>query len=104
MPQQHGASISGIAGDDLTRAELSRDPRGQPASHRAPRIIELAWGIAAHPHVAICGKGVCFDTGGSGRHTAVGMPQMKKDMGGAAHQLALAGLVMARQLPLRITC
>ena len=70
---------------------------------RAPRIIELAWGDAAHPHVAICGKGVCFDTGGLDIKAATGMRNMKKDMGGAAHALALAGLVMARKLPLRIT-
>jgi leucyl aminopeptidase len=29
------------------------------------------------------------------------MRNMKKDMGGAAHALALAGLVMARGLPVR---
>ena len=31
------------------------------------------------------------------------MRNMKKDMGGAAHAIALAELVMARKLPLRIT-
>src|SRR3546814_4729601 len=31
------------------------------------------------------------------------MRNMKKDMGGAAHSLALAELVMARELPLRLT-
>src|SRR3546814_11909624 len=31
------------------------------------------------------------------------MRNMKKDMGGAAHALALAELVMARELPLRLT-
>jgi leucyl aminopeptidase len=56
-----------------------------------------------HPHVAIVGKGVCFDTGGLDLKTADGMRNMKKDMGGAAHAIALAELVMARKLPLRIT-
>ncbi len=53
--------------------------------------------------MAIVGKGVCFDTGGLDIKPADGMRNMKKDMGGAAHAIALAELVMARRLPLRIT-
>ncbi len=52
----------------------------------------------------LVGKGVCFDTGGLDIKPADGMRNMKKDMGGAAHALALAGLVMARGLPVRLTC
>ena len=99
----HGASIAVVAGDELLAQNYPAIHAVGRASHRAPRIIELAWGDAAHPHVAICGKGVCFDTGGLDIKTAVGMRNMKKDMGGAAHALALAGLAMARKLPLRIT-
>ncbi|MRT52158.1 leucyl aminopeptidase family protein, partial [Xylella fastidiosa subsp. multiplex] len=44
-----------------------------------------------------------FDTGGLDLKPADGMPHMKKDMGGAAHALALAGLVMEQQLPVRLT-
>ncbi|RBC48469.1 leucyl aminopeptidase family protein, partial [Xanthomonas oryzae pv. oryzae] len=73
------------------------------ASHRAPRLIELQWGDTAHPHLVLVGKGVCFDTGGLDLKPADGMRNMKKDMGGAAHALALAGLVMAQQLPVRLT-
>ena len=99
----HGASITVIAGDDLLTQNYPAIHAVGRASHRAPRIIELSWGDASHPHVAICGKGVCFDTGGLDLKTAVGMRNMKKDMGGAAHALALAELVMARKLPLRLT-
>ena len=99
----HGASISVIAGNDLLAQNYPAIHAVGRASHRAPRLIELSWGEPSHPHVAICGKGVCFDTGGLDLKTAVGMRNMKKDMGGAAHALALAGLVMARKLPLRIT-
>ncbi len=70
------------------------------ASHRAPRLIELQWGNAAHPRVALVGKGVCFDTGGLDIKAADGMRNMKKDMGGAAHALALAELVMRMKLPI----
>jgi leucyl aminopeptidase len=99
----HGARIAVIAGDDLLAQNYPAIHAVGRASHRAPRIIELAWGDAAHPHVAICGKGVCFDTGGLNIKASAGMRNMKKDMGGAAHALALAELVMARRLPLRIT-
>ena len=73
------------------------------ASHRAPRFIELHWGDDAAPHVALVGKGVCFDTGGLNLKASAGMRNMKKDMGGAAHAIALAELIMARKLPVRLS-
>ena len=99
----HGAALTVTTGDDLLAQNYPAIHAVGRASHRPPRIIELSWGDASHPHVAICGKGVCFDTGGLDLKTAVGMRNMKKDMGGAAHALALAELVMARKLPLGLT-
>ncbi|HEX8365174.1 MAG TPA: leucyl aminopeptidase family protein [Allosphingosinicella sp.] len=72
------------------------------APDRAPRMIELRWGDRRHPKLAIIGKGVCFDSGGLDIKSADGMRLMKKDMGGAAHALALARLVIARKLPVRL--
>ncbi len=69
---------------------------------RAPRLIALEWGDQRHPRVAIVGKGVCFDSGGLDLKPASGMRLMKKDMGGAAHALALAALVMRARLPVRL--
>jgi len=69
---------------------------------RAPRLIELEWGRPDHPRVAIIGKGVCFDSGGLDIKPASGMRLMKKDMGGAAHALGLAQLIMAANLPVRL--
>jgi leucyl aminopeptidase len=66
-------------------------------------LIEVSWGEATHPHVAIVGKGVCFDTGGLDIKGSEFMRWMKKDMGGAAHAIALAEWIMAERLPLRIT-
>ncbi len=68
----------------------------------APRLIELEWGDPANPRLAIVGKGVCFDSGGLDIKPSSGMRLMKKDMGGAAHALALAQLVMAARLPVRL--
>jgi leucyl aminopeptidase len=72
------------------------------AADRAPRLIELEWGRPGDPRVAIVGKGVCFDTGGLDLKPASGMRIMKKDMGGAAHALALAKLVIAEKVPVRL--
>jgi leucyl aminopeptidase len=69
---------------------------------RAPRLIELEWGKEDDPRVAIVGKGVCFDTGGLDLKTGSGMRIMKKDMGGAAHALALARLIITARLPVRL--
>jgi leucyl aminopeptidase len=102
IAQRHGAQIEVIGGEDLDRNFSAIHAVGR-ASHRAPRLIALRWGDASHPHIAIVGKGVCFDTGGLDIKPADGMRNMKKDMGGAAHAIALAELVMARKLPLRIT-
>jgi len=70
--------------------------------HHAPRLIELTWGKAGDPGIAVVGKGVCFDSGGLDIKNAAGMRLMKKDMGGAAHALALAELIMAARLPVRL--
>ena len=72
------------------------------ARAHAPRLIEMEWGDPRHPRIAIVGKGITFDSGGLDIKTASGMRLMKKDMGGAAHALALADLIMAAHLPVRL--
>ena len=99
----HGAQFESIVGDELLARNFPAIHAVGRASHRAPRLLRLQWGEAGHPHVAIVGKGVCFDTGGLDLKPADGMRLMKKDMGGAAHAIALAGLLMARRLPVRVT-
>ena len=103
IAQAHGARVEVITGEALLEQGFPAIHAVGRASHRAPRLIELHWGDAAHPHIALVGKGVCFDTGGLDIKAAAGMRNMKKDMGGAAHAIALAELVMARALPLRLT-
>ena len=99
-----GAKVRVTAGDALAE-RLSADRRGRrapPPRERAPRLIEVEWGNPKHPRVAIVGKGVCFDSGGLDIKPAAGMRLMKKDMGGAAHALALFGLVAGERLPVRL--
>ena len=103
IAKRHGAQVEVISGDALLAQNFPAIHAVGRASHRAPRLIALRWGDSGLPHVALVGKGVCFDTGGLDLKLADGMRNMKKDMGGAAHALALAELLMARQLPLRGT-
>ncbi|MDP3175265.1 MAG: leucyl aminopeptidase family protein [Phenylobacterium sp.] len=104
IAHHHGAQITVITGEGLLEANY-------PAIHavgraaveaRAPRMIELQWGEADKPLVAIVGKGVVFDTGGLDIKPSAGMRLMKKDMGGAAHALALGRMIMAAGLPVRV--
>ena len=98
-----GAEVSVTAGAVLDEGFPMIAAVGRAASpERAPRLIELEWGDRRHPRIAIVGKGVCFDSGGLDIKPASGMRLMKKDMGGAAHALALALLVMRSRLPVRL--
>lgn len=102
LAKQHGASFEQTVGDKLLGAGFPAIHAVGRAAERAPRLIELNWGKPKHPRVAIVGKGVCFDSGGLDIKGADGMRLMKKDMGGAAHALGLAQLVMALELPVRL--
>ncbi|APX66552.1 leucyl aminopeptidase family protein [Sphingomonas sp. gentR] len=103
LARTHHAQIMVTSGETLARDYPMIHAVGQAATReRAPRLIELYWGDPAHPRIAIVGKGVCFDTGGLDIKPSAGMRLMKKDMGGAAHALALASLVMAARLPVRL--
>jgi leucyl aminopeptidase len=104
IAHQYGAQIEVVVGDALLEA-------GYPAvhavgraavPHRAPRMIEITWGDAGAPIVAVVGKGVVFDTGGLDIKPSAGMRLMKKDMGGAAHALALGRMIMGLGLPVHL--
>jgi leucyl aminopeptidase len=97
------AELTVTRGDALERQFPMVHAVGRAASRaHAPRMIELAWGDEKHPRLALVGKGVCFDSGGLDIKPGSGMALMKKDMGGAAHVLALAGLVMQAGLKVRL--
>jgi len=103
VAKAHGADLRVTKGDTLERDYPMIAAVGRAATRdRAPRLIELEWGDPKHPRVAIVGKGVCFDSGGLDLKPSSAMLLMKKDMGGAAHALALAGLVMGARLPVRL--
>jgi len=106
IAQAHGASISVVTGDALLEENYPAvHAVGRAATpERAPRIIEIGWNLdqADLPLVALVGKGVVFDSGGLDIKPPAGMRNMKKDMGGSAHALALGRLVMQAGLKVRL--
>ena len=98
----YGADIHIIEGDALLKENYPAIHAVGRAAEKAPRLIDLRWGDANAPKVSLVGKGVCFDTGGLDLKTAQGMRLMKKDMGGAAHVLGVAKMIMAANLPVRL--
>jgi leucyl aminopeptidase len=105
LAERHGAHYREWVGDDLLAENFPTiHAVGRAATAaRQPRLAVLEHGAADAPHVVLVGKGVCFDTGGLDLKAADGMRWMKKDMGGAAHAIALASLVLAERLPVRLT-
>jgi leucyl aminopeptidase len=103
MAAAHGGEVTVTAGRELDEGYPMIAAVGRAATpDRAPRLIELEWGDRRHPRVAVVGKGVCFDSGGLDIKPSSGMRLMKKDMGGAAHAMALALLIMKSRLPVRL--
>jgi leucyl aminopeptidase len=102
LAQRHGGRAEIITGEALSEGFpcIAAVGAGSP---RAPHLAVMRWeGDANGPLVALCGKGVCFDTGGLDLKPSAAMLRMKKDMGGAAVMLAVAEMVMRAKLPLRL--
>ena len=103
LAKKHGAALETVRGDALETGYPMVHAVGRAAARRhAPRLMHLSWGKDGAPVLAVVGKGVCFDSGGLDIKGASGMMLMKKDMGGAAHAIALAGLIMEAGLKVRL--
>src|SRR5215468_8690478 len=102
LAARYSATITAVVGDDLLAQNFPLIHAVGRAAGAAPRLIDMSWGEANHPRVTLVGKGVCFDTGGLDIKPDSAMLNMKKDMGGAATALALAHMIMARGLKLRL--
>jgi leucyl aminopeptidase len=105
LGERHGARVEIVEGTALDQAYPTVAAVGRGSS-RAPRVVTIRWqGSNANPDsplISLCGKGVCFDTGGYDLKPSAGMLKMKKDMGGAAVSLGIARLVMEADLPVRL--
>jgi leucyl aminopeptidase len=97
-----GAEFREVVGEALLAEGFPAIHAVGRASDRAPRLLDLRWGDRARPRVTLVGKGVCFDSGGLNIKASQGMRNMKKDMGGAAHALGLAKMIMEAKLALHL--
>lgn len=102
LAAQHGADCDIIVGDDLLKNNFPAIHAVGRAATDQPRLIEITWGDAKNPTVALVGKGVCFDSGGLDIKGAAGMKYMKKDMGGSANVLGVASAIMEMELPVHL--
>jgi len=103
LAAEYDADLDVVKGEDLM-ADYPLVYAVGKGAERAPRLIEMNWtGKKDGPKIVLVGKGVAFDTGGLNIKTGSNMGLMKKDMGGAAHVLALARLIMDTKLPVELT-
>jgi leucyl aminopeptidase len=73
-------------------------------SDNPPRFIQVSYSGAAETthNVAIVGKGVTFDSGGTNLKPTGGLEKMKSDMSGAAAVFAIVNLAASRNMPVNI--
>ncbi|WP_417319973.1 leucyl aminopeptidase family protein [Emcibacter sp.] len=102
IAREFSASIHVTVGDELLEKGYNAIHTVGRAAEKAPRLIDFSWGDEKAPKVTLVGKGVCFDTGGLDLKPSSAMLIMKKDMGGAAHVLGLARLIMEQKLNVRL--
>lgn len=102
IANRYGAQITSTVGQALLDDNLPMIHAVGRAAHEAPRLIEFVWGDPKNPKLTLVGKGITFDTGGLNIKSAAGARIMKKDMGGAAHALTLADMIMAADLPVHL--
>lgn len=101
----HGAQAERVSGDGTAMRYPALAAVGAGSS-RPPEVAILHW-KSPHandrsPLISLCGKGVCFDTGGYDLKPSSAMLRMKKDMGGAAIMLGLSAAIMSLNLPVRL--
>jgi leucyl aminopeptidase len=102
MAEEFNGTFSQYIGEELLEHNYPTIHAVGRASDNAPRLLDLRWGDSKAPKVTLVGKGVCFDSGGLNLKPGNSMRLMKKDMGGAAHVIGLARLIMAENLPINL--
>jgi len=102
LSSKYNAEFSELVGDELLDKNFNTIHTVGRAAKNQPRLLDLTWGRKDAPKLTLIGKGVCFDTGGLDIKPTSGMRIMKKDMGGAAHTLGLAQMIMATRLDVRL--
>lgn len=78
---------------------------GQGSSPQDAAIVHLTYQpVIAKKHMAVVGKGICFDTGGHNLKPAKYMLGMHEDMNGSAVALGILLAATQMQLPVKMEC
>ena len=78
---------------------------GQGSEPQDAAIVHLSYSPkAAKKHIALVGKGICFDTGGHNLKPARYMNGMHEDMNGSAVALGILLAASKSKLPIKIDC
>jgi leucyl aminopeptidase len=78
---------------------------GQGSEPMDAAIVHLTYAAkGAQKHIALVGKGICFDTGGHNLKPAKYMQGMHEDMNGSAVALGVLLAATMQQLPVKIDC
>lgn len=101
----HNVTITETVGDDLKEQGYGGIFGVGQAAAQPPRLVVMSYTPAGESleHIALCGKGVCYDTGGLSLKPKSGMPGMKHDMGGSAGCLAAFQAAVTLKLPRKLT-
>jgi len=106
---QEVANELGLTCRVLGQKELEKERMGSllavaQGSERPPQVVALSYqgGGEDAPQLAICGKGVTFDSGGLSLKPSDGMISMKSDMAGAATALGAVSAIAALKLPVNV--
>lgn len=112
-PQRYASIIGEFARDAGLEVEVLDDEELESqgfgvitgvgrGSARPPRLVRISYRPEGnHPHIALVGKGVTFDTGGISLKPSAQMANMISDMGGSA--AVVAAVVAAAELELAVT-
>jgi len=78
---------------------------GQGSEPQDAAIVHLTYNPKkANKHIALVGKGICFDTGGHNLKPAKYMQGMHEDMNGSAVALGILTAATLQQLPVKLDC
>ncbi|CAI2349694.1 unnamed protein product [Caenorhabditis sp. 36 PRJEB53466] len=90
-----GAKTTVIRGEELLKAGFGGIYHVGKAGPTPPSFVVLSHEVpGSEENIALVGKGVVYDTGGMQIKGKTGMPNMKRDMGGAAGMLETFGALV----------
>lgn len=102
IANQHKADVQVVRGAQLKQDYPAVYAVGKGAAMEPCYVHLRHYHPQAIKKIALVGKGVCFDTGGLDLKLSGNMLLMKKDMGGAAHVLALAHLILSLNVQVQL--